>query len=117
VPAPCVTRFAAPEKLTGKASTTTLAKGDVYSLLLTYLGLLVRQGPFFFMRCLSEGKRLAALFSQPDAQARLEWLLDTYYGPLLPPAALAFFKWGLQVDPQQRPSAAEVLAHPYMQSG
>jgi serine/threonine protein kinase len=120
LPSPLLaTRFAAPEKLTGKATASTLPKGEVWSLLTTHCTALVERSPFDMssFRMFEGGKQQAAFFSQPDAQARLEQLLDTYYTPLLPPDVLAFLKWGLQVDPQQRPSAAEVLAHPYMQGG
>jgi serine/threonine protein kinase len=92
-----------------------MPKGDVWSLLQTYLEGLTQCHPFFFMT--GDRDQLLALYRTANAQARLEQLLDTYYTPMLPPAALAFFKWGLQVDPHQRPSAAAVAAHPYMQGG
>jgi serine/threonine protein kinase len=106
-------RYTAPEKLDGSATPSTFPKGDVWSLLQIWCALLANCCPFYFIA--GEPNQLSELYSGPDAQARLEQLMDAHYTHLLPPAALAFFKWGLQVDPQQRPRAVEVLGHPYMQ--
>jgi hypothetical protein len=91
--------------------TTTLAKSDLWSAMLSWLHLLTGLRPFFWMK--NPRSKLFALVRQDHAQARLEWLLDTYYTPLLPADTLAFFKWALKVDERERPDLFAVKSHDY----
>jgi serine/threonine protein kinase len=125
----------APEQLTGQADTIgDPAKVDVWGLLVSWLQLLTGKDLWFWLGydtnprmvdgrpCIMLGvppECLEAFWTAPNSQQRLRAALDTHYGPLLPPAvtpALEFFKWALVVDVAVRPTAAEVLAHPYISS-
>jgi hypothetical protein len=82
--------------------------------MVSWLELLAGCPPWFWLG--EEVEPLMAFWTAPGAQQRLHDALDTHYGPYLPAAvtpALEFFKWAL-VDVAARPTAAQVLAHPYI---
>jgi serine/threonine protein kinase len=94
-----------------KDPATNFALSDVWSIMLSWLELLTGLPPFFWM--LDAQRDLHRLFREPDAQTRLEQMLDTYYTPLLPSDILAFFKWALKVDESVRPGLVDIGRHEY----
>jgi serine/threonine protein kinase len=112
---PALCSYMTPEQLTGQAATVgDPAKVDVWGLMVSWLDLLTGQGPV-----LLTSLDVKDFWSAPNSQQRLHDNLDYSYGPYLPAAvtpALAFFKWALVVDVAARPTAAQVLAHPYISS-
>jgi serine/threonine protein kinase len=92
---------------------------DSWSLLLTWLELLSGRRPFWWVTAGERKEKHECLTCSfyancyPGVQM-MQSILHDRYSDLLSPAALAFFKEALVVDPKQRPTPAQLLQHGYL---